>query len=185
METGEHKVGSNWFKAQVEKEAGKDQVPSTDRIGQAIGLVCAAIFLVFFVIHQTRPTGFFTDDFGTGDAALLYALILSGMLSPIVRLIYGRKNIARPFDAGGMAFVFIGGLYFLVTFPFDFTYFAAPLPHVLEPLIDWVSGTFARWLLGIGVVASPFFSAYNFILYFGVRKHFAETSADSKVQNPQ
>lgn len=170
MEIGERLFGSKWFKAQVEKEAAKDEVPRSERIGQIVGFAAGVILLAFFAIHQTRPTGFFTDDFGSGDAALLYLLIVAGMISPLVRLVFGKKNTARLVDAGGMAFFFVGGLYFLAKFPFDFSHFAEPLPRALEFLLDWISGTFAKWLLGIGVVCSPFFSVYTFLLYSSVRK---------------
>lgn len=170
MGIGERVFGSTWFKAQVEKEAGKDKIPPSEMIGQIIGVACGVIILAFFAIHQTRPTGFFKEDFSTFDSVLMYLIIVLGMISPLVRFVFGRKNVARPFDAIGMAVFFAGGLYFLIKFPFDFSYFAEPLPRVLEPLLDWVSGTFARWLLGIGVVGSSFFSVYTYLLFLAVRK---------------
>jgi len=187
MGIGERLFGSRWFKEQVDKEAKKDEVPSSERIGQIFGVAAGVIVLAFFGIHQTRPTGFFTEDFGTGDALLVYALIVSSMLSPMVRLVFGLKNIARPIDAAGMVFAFVAGLYFLVTFPFDFTHFAEPLPRALEPLLDWISGTFAKWVLGISVVAIPFFSVYTFLLYVGVKKRLSEigrTDTMTKSQAP-
>jgi len=187
MEVGERLFGSKWFKEQVEKEAKKDEVSSSERIGQLLSVVVGAIVLAFFVIHQTRPTGFFTDDFGTVDAALLYALIVIGMVSPLVRFVFSQKNVARPFDVAGMAFFFVAGLYFLVAFPFDFTHFAEPFPRALEFLLDWISGTLAKWVLGIGVVASPFFSAYTFLLYVGVKKRLSvidTTGAKAESQAP-
>jgi len=177
MGAGERLFGSKWFKAQVDKEAAKDQISPSDRIGQAIGFLTGVILVAFFAIHETRPTGFFTEDFGRADAALLYAFIVLGMVSPLVRFVFNRKNIARPFDVVGMAYVFVVGLYFLVSFPFDFSHFAEPLPRALEPLLDWVSGTFAKWLLGLGVIASPFFSVYTLALYLGVRRRLSGSGA--------
>jgi len=180
MEIGERLFGSKWFKGQVEKEAEKDEVSSPERVGQLFGFVVGVIIIAFFAIHETRPTGFFKEAFSKSDAALLYALIVLGMVSPLIRFVFGRKNIARPVDAVGMAFVFVVGLYFLLTFPFDFSHFAEPLPRAIEPLLEWISGTFARWVLGISVVASPFFSVYTFALYSGVKKRLSEVSASSK-----
>jgi cytochrome bd-type quinol oxidase subunit 2 len=185
MAVGERLFGSKWFKEQVEKEAKKDEVSPSERIGQLFGVVVGAIVIAFFAIHQTRPTGFFTDDFGTVDAALLYALIVLGMVSSLVRFVFSRKNVARPFDVAGMAVFFVAGLYFLVAFPFDFTHFAEPFPRALEFLLDWITGTFAKWVIGIGVVASPFFSVYTFLLYVGVKKRSSEIDATSAKAEPQ
>ena len=181
MEACERLMSSKWFSKQVEREAAKDVLPPSEWIGQLIGFVCGVILLAFFAIHETRPTGFFTEDFGSADAALLYAFIVLGMISPLVRFVFGRKNVGRPFDALGIAYVFVVGLYFLVKFPFDFSHFADPLPRALEPLLDWIPGDLARWLLGIGVVFSPFISAYNLLLYMGIKKRLSEKKeADSK-----
>jgi len=174
MEVGERLLGSKWFKEQVEKEAAKDEVSSSELIGQLLSVVAAVIVIAFFAIHQTRPTGFFTDEFGTASAVLLYAMIVFGMVPPLIRFILRQKNLARPFDAASLALFFVGGLYFLVSFPFDFTHFAEPFPRALEFLLDWISGTLAKWVLGIGVVASPFFTAYTFLLYVGVKKRLSE-----------
>ncbi len=181
MGIGERVFGSAWFKAQVEKEVAKDKVPPSELFGQIIGVAAGVIIITFFTIHQTRPTGFFKEDFSNFDSIVMYLLIVLGMISPLVRFVFGRKNVARPFDAIGMAAFFVGGLYFLVKFPFDFSHFAEPLPRVLEPLLDWVSGTFARWLLGIGVVGSPFFSLYTFMIYEGVKKRLSESGAKGKM----
>lgn len=175
MEVSERLFGSKWFKGQVEKEAAKDKVSPSERFGQVIGLAATAIVIAFFAIHQTRPTGFFTDEFGTASAALLYAMLVLGMLPQLVRFMFGRKNLARPFDALNLALFFVAGLYFLVVFPFDFTHFAEPLPRALEFLLDWITGTFAKWVMGIGVVASPFFSVYTFLLNIGIKKRLSET----------
>jgi len=182
MGVGESLFRSKWLMAQAEKWAAKDRVSLSELVGEAVGILIGIVILAFFAIHQTRPTGFFAEDFGDADAALLYLLIVMGMVSPVVRFIYRRRNIARPFDVFGMAVFFVAGLYFLIKWPFDFAYFADPLPRALEPLLDWVSGTLARWLLGIGVIVSVFVSIYTFLLYIGVKKRMSEGS--SKGQQP-
>ena len=175
MEVGERLFGSKWFKEQVEKEAAKDKVSPSERFGQVLGVAATVIIIAFFAIHQTRPTGFFTDEFGTASATLLYAMLALGMIPQLVRFIIGRKNLARPFDVLTLALFFVAGLYFLVVFPFDFTHFAEPFPRALEFLLDWISGTLAKWVIGIGVVASPFFSVYTFLLYVAVKRRLMGT----------
>jgi hypothetical protein len=184
VEIGERLFGSKWFKAQVEREAAKDKVSPSESVGQIVGVAATIIVIVFVAIHQTRPTGFFTDEFGTAAATLLYAMLVFGMVPQLVRFLFGRKNTARPFDAASLALFFVGGLYFLVVFPFDFTHFAEPLPRALEPLLEWISATLAKWVLGIGVVASPFFSIYTFFLHIAVKKrllgaHMTTTKTES------
>jgi hypothetical protein len=79
-----------------------------------------------------------------------------------------------------MAFMVVGSIYFLVTFPFDFSYFAEPLPKALEPLLDWFPATLAKWLMGIGIVAGPIFAVYTSALYFGVKKRLSEVGDKSQ-----
>ena len=184
MEIGERIFRSKWFNAQVEKEAARDEVTAPDLIGQLISIVAAVIIIAFFIIHQTRPTGFFTEDFGTGSAVLLYLMIAFGIIPPLIRFIWRRKNPSRPFDAASLALFFVGGLYFLIKFPFDFAHFAEPFPHALEFLIDWISATLAKWVIGIGLVASPFFSVYTYALYSGVKKRLSGSAGPAPGTNP-
>lgn len=174
MELGEKLFGSKWFMNQVEKEAKRDSIPFSEKVGQLVAIAGTVIVLLFFSIHQTRPTGFFTDEFGSGDSALMYVMILLGILPALVRFLKGSRNAARPPDALSLATFFVGGLYFLITWPFDFAYFAAPLPHSLEFLLDWVTADIGKLVTGIGVVVSPFFSALTFLTYLGVKKRLAQ-----------
>jgi hypothetical protein len=175
MELGEKLFESKWFVTQAEKEAKRDRIPNSERFGQVVSIACAIIVLAFVVVHQTRPTGFFTDEFGTGDSALLYLMILVGIIPALIRLLLGTRNAARPADAFSLALFFVGGLYFLLTWPFDFAYFADPLPHSLEFLIDWVSADLAKVLTGIGVVVSPIVSVITFLSYVVVKKRMGQT----------
>ncbi len=177
MELGEKLFGSRWFKEQVEKEVKKDSLPSSERFGQLIGVVATLIVIAFFAIHQTRPTGFFTDDFRALEAALLYTVLVFGLFPMLARFITGRRNEARLLDAIDMVIFLVAGLYLLIVFPFDFSHFAEPLPRSLEFLLDWISATLAKWVIGIGIVASAFFSIYTFALHASVRKRLMSVGA--------
>ncbi|HEX7391346.1 MAG TPA: hypothetical protein VF374_00145 [Thermoplasmata archaeon] len=180
MELGEKLFGSKWFVSQAEKEAKRDRLPYSERIGQVVAIAGTLIVLAFFVIHQTRPTGFFTDEFGTGDSTFFYVMILVGLVPAFIRLLLGTRNAARPADAFSLALFFVGGLYFLLTWPFDFAYFADPFPHSLEFLIDWVSADLGKLLIGFGVVVSPFFSVFTYLSYVAVKRRMGQPQVSTQ-----
>lgn len=160
---------SKWFSGQVEKEAARDVLRVGDRVGELLALIGSVIFIAFIAIHQTRPTGFFTGDSGDLAASLVYLVLAVGMVPPAVRLVAGRRNVARPLEAAGMAVFVVVGLYLLIVFPFDMSRFAQPLPRSLEFLLDWIPELLARSVLAIGSAACIFFSPYTFQLYLSVK----------------
>ncbi|MCJ7562638.1 MAG: hypothetical protein MUO84_06475 [Thermoplasmata archaeon] len=170
MDAGKDPSESPWIWNRAEKEAKADVLSFPERTGQPFAVVGFLFFIAFIAIHQTKPTGFLTDDFGTVAAVLLYGMLIVGMLPAMVRFFTGRKNPGRLFEAGGLAFCFVAEFYLLVVFPFNFAHFAEPLPGPLVFLIDWVSGTFARLMLGFAVLMSAIFSIHNLLLYFSVRR---------------
>ena len=167
-----------WFSNQVEREAKREFLSGGERIGEAVSIVATVVFIAFIAIHQTRPTGFFTDD---SAPALVYLVLVYGMVPPAMRLFLGRRNVARPLEAIGMAMFFAVGLYFLITFPFDMSRFAQPLPHNLEFLLEWISATLAKWVLAIGVIACAFFAPYTFLLYLSIRGRLSGSCLEEPV----
>lgn len=174
---------SKWFSQQVEEETSRDVLGIGDRVGEVLGMVASALFIAFIAIHQTRPTGFFTDESGSLDAALIYLVLVVGMVPPAVRFLLGRRNVVRPLDAGGMAAFAVVGLYFLIAFPFDMSRFAQPLPRSLEFLLDWIPESLARWILAIGVVACAFFSPYTLRLYAFVKRRLSEEEPEGPAED--
>ncbi|MBN1677304.1 MAG: hypothetical protein JW880_02080 [Candidatus Thermoplasmatota archaeon] len=173
----------HWIRKQADREAKKDVLPWSERVGQVVGVGVFLIVTLFFIIHQTRPTGFFTDDFSTVGSVLLYALLVSGIIPLSVRALLGRKNSARPVDAAATAILVIGELYFLARFTFDFSHFADPFPNSLEFLLDWISPTLAKLLLILGVVGGSIFSVYHALMYFAVRELLSEPEVESQTRN--
>ncbi len=157
----------------VAKEARSDAISMSERWGQLIPLAGTALVILFFVIHQTRPTGFFTAEFGTLATVLTWGMVAVGTIPFFVRMIKGSKNYTRPFEIGSMAVSFVALLYLLIVFPFNFAHFAAPLPASLEFLLDWVPSVLGWWVLAIGVVGSALFAVYTLFLYLAVRKSMA------------
>lgn len=174
MKLGERLNNTQWIRNQAEKEAKKDVLPFPERVGQLVGIGILIIVIVFFIIHQTRPTGFFTEGFGDFGAVLLFVLLVLGMFAPLARAFFGRKNLARPIDAFVTAVSVVGAIYFLARFTFDFSHFADPLPGALEFLLSWISATFAKFILVIGIVTGPVFVVYHTIMYFAVKDRLSE-----------
>ena len=183
VESVERPAGSSWLRTQAEREARKDILKPSDRFGQLLGIVCFLVLIAFVAIHQTRPTGFFTNDSGNTTAGAIYIMIVVGLVPLLMRLVLGRKNQARPFEAVGNLVFLVGSLYLLVKFPFNFSHFADPLPASLGFLLDWVSATLAKWILGIGVVCSCFTPVYTFILYRAVKNALSRTDAPAPKAN--
>jgi multisubunit Na+/H+ antiporter MnhB subunit len=165
-----------WLRKQAEKEAKREAIASKDRMVELVPIAGTLLVTAFVAIHQTRPTGFLTGDAGLA-ALVLYLMLVVGLVPMLIRLVAGRRNLSRLFEIVGMAVFFVGQLYLLVKFPFDFSHFAEPLPHSLEFLLDWVSATLAKVILGIGVVGSAVFAVYTFFLYLAVRDRLSRPAA--------
>lgn len=163
----------NWFERQVEREAKGDALSFSDRVGQLFAIAFSVIAIAFVAVHDTRPTGFFTEEFGALAAVLLHGMLVVGMIPAFVKLVTGRKNLARLFEAGSMAVFFVATLCLLVVFPFDFSHFAEPLPRSLEFLLDWVPELLAKWFLAIGVIVGAVMPAYTYSLFLGVRRRLS------------
>ena len=159
----------DWCLKQIDREAQKDVLAKSDLFGQVVGMVCIFIFLAFFVIHQTRPTGFFTSDFGNVEAALFYGAGAYGLIPSMVRLITGRKNPGRFFDGIGSGLMLVSTAYLLAVFPFEFSHLAEALPGFMEFVLDWVSNDLAKIVMVLAAVAMAITTPYTFMMYYGVR----------------
>jgi hypothetical protein len=170
---------SAWLIRQTDKEAKSDVIRRPERISQLVALAAFVLVIIFVAIHQTRPTGFFTEDDGATVATVLYVMIVLGMPTLVVKLLLGRKNASRPFEIfGNMSFV-VGSIYLLAVFPFDFSYFADPLPKSLEFLLDWVSADLAKIVLVIGSLGGTFAVVYNSLLYVAVKAQLSKATPSS------
>jgi type IV secretory pathway VirB2 component (pilin) len=175
---------SKWFTAQVEREASREVLSLGERIGEAMGLVISVIFIAFVAIHQTRPTGFFIGDSVGTDAAIIYIVVAIGMVPAALRLVLGRRNMVRPLEAFGMAAFGAAAVYFLITFPFDMSRFAQPLPRSLEFLIDWIPESLAKAMLVIGLIACAFFAPFTYRMHVSVKRYLAEEERPEPSSDP-
>jgi len=167
----------NWLRLQAEKEAKNDVLKKSDRIGNIIGFVGGIIVLIFFIVHSTSQTGFFTSGFGLVEAILFFGITGWGLIPVLVRFMAGKKSMAKPLDIIGMFLIFIAMIYFLATFPFDFSHFADPLPGALEWIIQWITNDIARALMILGTIAMVFLIPWQTVDYLYLRRELAKIPA--------
>jgi hypothetical protein len=162
----------NWFARA--KAIASEGVPTEDRVFGVFIVIFSMLMLVIFNAHETKNTGFFTQEFGALEKALLYGYWLFWITTASLESIFGMRLASRIFD------VFIGGIpailasfVLVVIFPFDFTHYADVFPEGLRFLVGWMSDDIMRglWLLlsiGLagGLAYAPF--AYKFIVRRGV-----------------
>jgi len=176
-------VQKDWIEALTDKSAKNDKLKRSDRYGQIIGIACVVLMSIFFAYHLTRPTGFFTGDFGALGATLFFGAVVFGILPQAIRFITGRKNPARLFDIVGSVITLIAMIYFLSTFPFDFSHFADPLPASLEGILNWVSNDLAKGLLTLGIIGMLIATPIQVLILIRVRE--IGSMPDQKVvENP-
>ena len=170
----ETKAAKNWFARRVEAEAKKDAMPYSERVGNVVAVVVIILVALYFVAHQMWSTGFFTSKFGSAEMFLFYASLLYGLVPTGIRILVGRKNLARLFDVFGSVLITITLVWLYVIFPFDFAYFADVLPSFLRFLLQWISNDIARVLMALGIIAAPVMAVYTAILYVFVRKELSK-----------
>ena len=171
---GETKATRNWFARHVEAEAKKDTLPYSERVGNIVGFVVIILVILYFVAHQMWSTGFFTSKFGTLEMFLFYVALMFGIVTTAVRVLFGRKNLARLFDVFGAVLFTVALAWLFVVFPFDFAYFADVLPNFLRFLLQWISNDIARILMALGLIVSPVMAIYTAIVYVFVRKELSK-----------
>lgn len=161
---------TDWFEKQAKKEAMRDALKRLDRFGQIIGIAGVLICIVFFGLHLSMSTGFFTTAFGALDTALFFGISIFGIVPQVIRLIKGRKTPARPFDIFNSALILVALIYFLATFPFDFSHLADPLPASLEFLLNWISNGLASAVMVLGIIGMLIALPYQTLLYNSIRE---------------
>lgn len=170
--TGELPIGG-WFDRHATTEAAKDRLRPSDRGGQIVGVVISLLVAVYFLDLYTSGSGFFTSEFSTADAVLFFGIAFLGVIPSLARAILGRKNITRPLDIILSISILISTIWFLYTFPFDFSHLADSLPSSLQFLLSWISDNIAKALMVIAIIASIFIILYTTLLFLAVRRKLA------------
>jgi len=166
----ENKATKNWFARRVEGEAKKDRLPFSERAGNVVATLAILLILLFFVVHQTSSTEFFTSKFGSAETFLFYVSILLTAVGAAAKVVVGRKNVLRPFDTFQEGLSAVALVWLFLVFPFDFSHLADVLPNFLRFLLLWISNDVAKVLLAIAIIATPVLTVYTAVLYVFVRR---------------
>lgn len=166
----------------VEKQALKDNMKNSERGGELVGVVVIGLIALFFYVHQTGATGFFTSSFGGTEAFLLYGAIFIGMAGPLARFLTGIRNKSRPPELIASAFWIVASAWFLmVVFPFNFAHLADIVPDFLAFLVSWITNEIARVLIAIGMIGAIISVGIKTVLYIKVRAFLLQQQSDSSV----
>jgi hypothetical protein len=141
----------NWF-SRGKAEADKG-IPLNERI-VGIGIVVFCVLIVmYFVVHQMRPTGFFTARFGASEMLMFYGSLVFWIVTAGLEGVLGQRLLSRLFDTfGGLFFAAAATAWLLVVFPFEFAHLADLLPNFLRFSVKWISNDIARVLMVLGIV---------------------------------
>jgi hypothetical protein len=140
------------------------------RWGELVLIAVMLLLLGFFAYHQWARTGFFTARFGPREMLCLYGPILLSFAAPIVRLLAGRRNPARPLDAATSLFLATADVWLLTVFPFDFSHLTDILPGVLRYIFSWMTDDIGRAILILQIVVSLISALVTMIQYLSVRR---------------
>lgn len=141
------------------------------RIGDTAIILAMLGLLAFLLIHQLRGTGFFTTEFGPFEMFCLYGPILVQFAAPVIRVVTGRRNPARPYEAATNLFLMVGSLWLLIRFPFDFSHLADVLPEGLQFLLAWVTDLLGGIALALQVITAPINAVRELWRYAKGRHH--------------
>jgi hypothetical protein len=161
---------SGWFEKHVRKEAEKDFLALPDRIGQLVGVVLGLLVAWYFLDLYNSGSDFYTSDFDGVDAIIFFGIAFLGVVPGVIKVMMGRKNVARPLDITLSVMVLMAMAWFLYTFPFDFSYLSEGLPESLQFLLDWMGDEEAKLLMGLGIAINLIVIPYTIALFLGVRR---------------
>jgi hypothetical protein len=131
-------------------------------------LIAVPILLLMFsflLYHQLADTGFYTDEFGFLEMVCLYGPAILALIAPIARVVTGRRNPARPFEAFTNLIQTFTAIWLLTVFPFDYTHLADALPGPIRFVLSWVTDDIARIIFIIMIIASPITAMTNLWRY--------------------
>ena len=122
------------------------------RFGEVIALAVLAVIIDYFWQLWQMEAGFFTAAFGPWEQFWFFGPMVVSLAAPLVRLLVGRRNPARPFEIATDVLMVIGAVWLLRVFPFDFSHIGGALPGSLPTLFAWVPKWLGRWVLVLQLV---------------------------------
>jgi hypothetical protein len=157
------------MKTSAEKTDGELLTPSQRWTGLAT-VVAMLVLLGFLAYHQLSNTGFFTAAFGSLEMLCLYGPILVSFAAPIVRVISGRHNPARPFEAATNLSLALGSLWLAIVFPLDFSHLTDILPDAIRSIFSWITNDIGRLVLILQVIIGVITTPLTIFTFFSVRR---------------
>jgi hypothetical protein len=161
---------SRTFTGPVGRALKKDRLKLAERLGEVVGIIVIALFVLFFRENQIQNTGFFTSKFGPTESFLFYGSALFGVVTGSARALIGRRNPVRPLEVFGALLWAWASYSLLQVFPFNFSHLPDLLPDAIRFLMWWLTDEVARLLLIIGVIAGVAQAIYTSWLFFAVRR---------------
>lgn len=161
---------TSWPAKMARKEADKDAMTRSERIGEFFAVLVISIFGTYFIWLEVNDTGFFTPAFNNLDMVLFYGTLFYGVAPALARASTGRRNIIRPFDVVGNLLFIVGASFFLSNWPFDFGHFADGLPQSMQFIFSWITNDLAQLLLLLGVLLTIFLAGWTSTQYYIVRR---------------
>jgi hypothetical protein len=163
------KEKENWYsRAKAEADKG---IPKNERIAGIVFFFAGSVLIgLYLAAHQIGSTGFFTAKFGAIEMFTLYGSWIAWIITSGLEGILGKRLLSRIFDTfGGIIFITVATAWLVVTFPFEFTYFANVLPDSLRFLIQWISNDIARVVMTLYTIAMGIAAVYAPIGYKFIR----------------
>jgi len=172
-----------WIRKAGRAEAKKDRIEGPNIIGEIVALVFISSLLWFFVAHKLEDTGFYTDEFGTLEMAMLFSAGGFAVVLAALRIVLRRRNVLRPLDVALYALFVLAHAVLLARFPFDFGYVADVLPSFLQWTVGWMNDTIGAIILALGIVGGIVGAFITMLTYLGVRQEL-RSSTEEQMQPP-
>jgi hypothetical protein len=130
-----------------QRRTEKEYLTPAQRFGEVVSLIITALIIGYFWRLWTIDAGFFTSTFGPPEQFWFFGPMLLSLAAPLVRILVGQRNPARPFEMVTYVLMVIGAIWLLRVFPFDFSHLGDALPGNLPALLNWVP----NWLGRVGL----------------------------------
>jgi len=166
-----------WFREMIDRETKNDKIVGSALFGEIAALIAISAILAFFVTHELRDTGFYTDEFGLLERFLLFGAGGFAVSLIALRIVVRRKNLIRPLDFASMMLFVVAHAILLAVFPFDFAYVGDALPGYLSWTVGWISDDLGAILLALGTICGTIGAAFIGVIYVHVKKRLEEPAA--------
>ncbi|MFW9777830.1 MAG: hypothetical protein ACFFE8_03170 [Candidatus Heimdallarchaeota archaeon] len=170
----------SWFFKMVEEDVG-DEIPKDDIAASVVIIAISLPLMLYFYLHQTMSTGFFTQKFDFLEAVFLYGIFLYWIITSVLILIR-QKHASRDLDSfGGLAFATIGSLWLIIIFPFDFVRFTEASPDILKIFVQWISNEIALVILMLAFIAHLVLAVFAVFQRVYVRKAMSKLKKEANL----